>query len=194
MLEVKNLSKSFESKEVLKNFSYSFPENGIYAITGKSGIGKTTLLRIIAGLDKRYSGEVIRNYDKVAYAFQEHRLFPTLTALQNVTVTSEDTEREKMCKDVLKQMLFSEKDFSLYPSELSGGMAQRVAIARALCYDAPLLLLDEPFKELDDETKGTVIDLVKEEGKRRLVILVTHDQYDIERLNAQRIYIEEISN
>ena len=84
-LRIKNLSKSFDDKNVISNLSYEFPERGLFGIVGESGIGKTTLLRIIAGLDNDYSGEVVGGgIRKVSFAFQEHRLFPTLTSLEKI--------------------------------------------------------------------------------------------------------------
>ncbi len=190
MLELKNVSKSFGSKKVLSNFSYSFEEKGIYAIGGKSGIGKTTLLRIIAGLDKDFEGKLFKDFQKISFAFQEHRLFPTLNALENASIALENGADNAICRRILEQMLLSEKDLLLYPKELSGGMRQRISIARAICYDAPVLLLDEPFKELDELTKSRVLELVAKEGKKRLVILVTHDQNDVNRLFAKQIILE----
>ena len=188
MLELINVSKSFGEKEILKNFSYKFESKGIYVITGKSGIGKTTLLRLIAGLDKSFTGQILRPLgDKVSYAFQEHRLFPNLNAKENAEIALSTKEEKRLCEEILKKLHLNEKDFTLYPNELSGGMAQRVSLARALSYDAPLLLLDEPFKELDDTVKSSLLDIISEEGKARVIIIVTHDKDDITRLNAAKI-------
>ena len=174
-LIIKNLNKSFESKKIFDNFSYSFAENGIYVLVGASGRGKTTLLRIIAGLDKDYAGELIT--EPVAYSFQEYRLFPVLTALENLT--SILWERPTMdqiqsAKNLLAFFAFTDEDMQLYPNALSGGMKQRVSLCRALLSDRKILLLDEPFKELDDALREKLRSILAKEAKTRLIILTAH--------------------
>ena len=174
-LIIKNLNKSFESKKIFDNFSYTFAENGIYVLVGASGRGKTTLLRIIAGLDKDYAGELIT--EPVAYSFQEYRLFPVLTALENLT--SILWERPTMdqiqsAKNLLAFFGFTDEDMQLYPSALSGGMKQRVSLCRALLSDRKILLLDEPFKELDDALREKLRSILATEAKTRLIILTAH--------------------
>ena len=186
-LEIKDLSKSFGKKVVLSNFSYTFTEKGIFAIKGDSGVGKTTLLRIISGIDKKYTGLVMGGgIGNVSLSFQEYRLFPTLSALENITeaVWEKPGEAEKRkASEMLKTLGFSQSELTLYPEELSGGMKQRVSLARALLRDAPILLLDEPTKELDRDLALTVLDLIKDEAEKRLVIMVTHNESDISILN-----------
>lgn len=180
-LEIKNLFKSFGQRTVFDNFSYKFEEKVLYVIKGESGKGKTTLLRLISGLDKSFSGEIIGGgIEQVSYSFQEHRLFPNLRMLENLTAMSVKNTKnlEKRAKEILVKLRFDESDFLLYPSELSGGMCQRVSIARAFMKDCPVLLLDEPFKELDAELVDTVIRMIIEESEKRLVIVVTHTDYD----------------
>ena len=185
---IKDLTKAFGKKTIFESFSYEFPDTGTFALFGESGIGKTTLLRLIAGLDKKYDGRIVFNGEhSVSYAFQEHRLFPTLTALENVFFANFDKKSEAemlLCKKTLLDLGFSERDTELYPRELSGGMKQRVSLARAFVNDAPVLLLDEPTKELDEENVKSVIRKIREESTRRLVILVTHEQADIDATGA----------
>ncbi len=174
-LIIKNLNKSFESKKIFDNFSYTFAENGIYVLVGASGRGKTTLLRIIAGLDKDYAGELIT--EPVTYSFQEYRLFPVLTALENLT--SILWERPTMdqiqsAKNLLAFFGFTDEDMQLYPNALSGGMKQRVSLCRALLSDRKILLLDEPFKELDDALREKLRSILAKEAKTRLIILTAH--------------------
>lgn len=192
-LTIKNLCKSFDGKTVLDNFSHDFADRGIYAIQGESGAGKTTLLRIIAGLDKDYSGEVIGGgFGKCSMAFQEHRLFPQLSALENVVFAISDKKDEAVCKkatDILTSLGLPKSDISLLPEELSGGMKQRVSLARAFIKDAPVLLLDEPTKELDEANATLVRDMIREAAKSRLVILATHSAEDVEALEAKIIKI-----
>jgi len=190
-LEIKNLSKSFGEKEIFSGFSYAFLDKGIYVIKGDSGIGKTTLLRIISGIDKIFDGEVVGGgFKNVSFAFQEYRLFPNLTALQNITETVWETADEiniLSAKKMLLRLGFSEEELSLYPSELSGGMKQRVSLARAFLKKSPVLLLDEPTKELNNELCETVRDIIREEAKTRVVIMVTHSESDVSVLNPIKI-------
>ena len=148
-LTIKNLTKSFGEKNIFENFSYSFDERGVTIISGVSGKGKTTLLRIIAGLDKKHGGEVLGvERDKISYAFQEHRLFPTASALQNVALSFSQkigNEEIEKSRKMLARLGFNDADMELMPSELSGGMCQRVSLARAFVKDSELLILDEPF-------------------------------------------------
>lgn len=193
MLKVKNLTKKFDKKSIFDNFSYSFSDKGCYALVGESGIGKTTLLRIISGLDKDYSGEVVTDSKECSFAFQEYRLFPELTAVQNVIFAISDTNNEAdfdKAKTMLKKLGFVEEEIKLLPRELSGGMKQRVSLARAFLYDAPILILDEPTKELDEANALIVREIIREESKRRLVIVVSHNKEDISSLNATEIYLK----
>ena len=192
-LIIKNLTKKFDDKTVIDNLSYEFSDHGIVAITGESGIGKTTLLRIIAGLDFEYSG-IVRGGDigHVSFAFQEYRLFPNLSALDNIIFAISDTKSEAVIRNAKKMMLslgLKESDFDLFPNELSGGMKQRVSLARAFIKDAPILLLDEPTKELDKENISLLIDIIRKESHDKLVIIVTHNLEDIECLSPAILQI-----
>lgn len=176
---LKNLSKSFGTKHIISGLSYDFSDTGVYLLRGESGAGKTTLLRILAGLENSFEGEKI-GFDKenVSYLFQEHRLFPTLNAMENVLIASknENEEDKVRAEELLTYLSFKREDFELYPSELSGGMRQRVAIARAILKSAPVLLLDEPTKELDGTLIEKLTRLIRSEAERRLVIVSTHDE------------------
>lgn len=193
-LSMKSINKSFGEKVIFRDFSYDFGSKGIYAVTGNSGIGKTTLLRIIAGLDKDFSGELVGGgIGSVSYCFQEHRLFDNLTALKNITAISFDKSCDsdiESAKKLLSALSFSENDMNLIPKQLSGGMRQRVAFARAVLKKTPILILDEPTKEIDENIKKTILDIVKKESENRLVIFVSHDDEDIEYLEAIKINLE----
>ena len=191
MLEVKNLTKKFDDRLVLNDFSYSFDTAGIYLLRGKSGVGKTTLLRSLSGLDKEYEGE-ITPINSVSFSFQEHRLFPTLSALDNIleasyeSYTEQDRER---AVSLLSSLNLSPEEQAKLPDELSGGMKQRVSFARAILKDSDILLLDEPTKELDENLREKILETIKSESRRRLVIVVSHNEDDLNELSATRIAI-----
>lgn len=172
MLTVQHLTKSFDGVPVLTDFSCSFPETGIVRIIGPSGYGKTTLLRCIAGLEKPDGGEISGVPERIAYCFQEDRLLPWRTALGNLEAVLGRRRRDEARSWLARVGLAGAEE--KYPNELSGGMRSRVAFARALAFDAPLLLLDEPFHALDSETRAKMEALLEEETKGRLVLLVTH--------------------
>ncbi len=190
-LIISDLKKSFGGKVIFNGFSYSFKDFGAYALTGESGVGKTTLLRMIAGLDTDYSGKISGGgVGKVSFAFQEHRLFPSLSALHNVVLANYDEITEdaiSKAKKILLALGIGDEDMHLLPSELSGGMRARISLARAFLKDSEILLLDEPSKELDEANKERVLDLIRRESRRRLVIMVTHSLYDAERCGAEII-------
>ena len=192
-LRISNLKKRFADKVIFDDFSYEFSSNGIYALTGESGVGKTTLLRMIAGLDKDYRGEILGGgIENVSFAFQEHRLFPELSALENAVIANGNMKNDSLvneAKEILFSLGFIEHDFSLLPSELSGGMKQRVALARAFLRKTPILLLDEPTKELDETIRESLYNLILKESKIRLILIVSHHAEDLVRLNAVEIKI-----
>lgn len=192
-LSLKNISKRYDSKIIFENFSYNFSETGVYAIVGESGTGKTTLLRIICGLDTKAEGEIIGGgIINTSFAFQEYRLFPHLSAIQNIVAAngeSDDAELTENARKLLMRLGFTDSELNLLPSELSGGMKQRVSLVRAFLRKTPILLLDEPTKELDEKIRETLYDMINEEGKKRLVIIVSHHMEDFEKLDAVKIYI-----
>lgn len=189
MISIKRLNRSFGDKKVLVDFEYEFPDKGLYIISGRSGIGKTTLLRIIAGLDKEYEGELKISAESVSMVFQEDRLIKTLTAKENVTLVCKN---EKKASDLLER-LGLEEEVDEKPSALSGGMKRRVAIARAFSYDSDILLMDEPTSSLDAETARKVDDMIKERAESQLVIVVTHDLSEIEYLKGTVVEIQSVS-
>ncbi|MBO7311087.1 MAG: ABC transporter ATP-binding protein [Clostridia bacterium] len=173
MIEFKKLCVKYDEQTVINDLSHTLDDGKIYGISGQSGVGKTTLINTVAGIVKPYSGEIINTHSKLSYIFQDARLFPWLTAFQNI---------ECVCKDKEKALYYLElllpDNADKYPHELSGGMKQRVSIARALAYDAPLMLLDEPFKGLDIETKLSTATTVFEHLKGRTAIIISHDEND----------------
>lgn len=161
---------------VFEDFSFSFPSGTVTAIIGPSGCGKTTLMQLLAGLLKPIQGRVFIGSEKLSYIFQEPRLFPWMTALENVSTVA-------ITKDHSKELLLSldlqETAFDQYPSELSGGMKQRIAIARALAWKPDIILMDEPFHGLDSETKNKTANVLFSYLEGKTGILVTHDESDL---------------
>ena len=189
-----NISKSYGGKSVLKDLSLVIEEKSVCLITGDSGSGKTTLLRIIAGLDTDYTGEITGVSAKdCAFVFQEYRLFPTLSALENVALSAkgEKNEKTERAKKLLYDLNFSESDLYKLPSELSGGMKQRVSIARALASDRPVMLFDEPTKELDKNLRRSLYKKINELSADKTVIMVSHLTDDVKEFSSVTVELKK---
>ena len=173
---LQKVSLAFDETPVLKEFTLSLPQKGVVVLFGPSGCGKTTLIRLLAGLVEAQEGIVNRPFTKPAVLFQEPRLMPWYTALDNVAcvLPGPRAAARRQAAEWLSRVGL-EQDAGKYPHELSGGMQRRVSLARALCYDGNPLLLDEPFSGLDAETKQSAIQLVKRYAIGRLCVVVTHD-------------------
>lgn len=179
MIKVAQLRKDFGGLTVFNDFSFEFPEGKITAILGPSGCGKTTLLNILAKLVPVDGGEVIAP-ERLSYLFQEPRLLPWLTIRQNLALVLRDGMPPAQMAEKIGQSLAAAglDDYAdYYPAQLSGGMRQRAAVARAFAYEAPLLLMDEPFKSLDIKTRFQLMaDFLKVwRNQPCTVIMVTHD-------------------
>lgn len=175
LLTLQNVSLSFGEKQVLHDVSLTLRHGESRVVMGSSGIGKTSLLRLCAGLLKPDSGEIQCHAARISMQFQEPRLLPWLTAAENVnTVLSDKRDTLPEAMEFLTMVGLAEAA-ELYPAELSGGMAQRVALARALAFRGELYLLDEPFRGLDEALRDDMISLVKEKTKDAGLLLVTHD-------------------
>ena len=199
-LDLVNIKKDYMVDKkpftAIHDLSCRFPKKGFVAILGHSGSGKTTLLNIIGGLDHYTEGDMIidgrstKNYKakdwdnyrnkRVGFVFQSYNLIPHLTVLQNVEMSLKlggvsVKKREAKAIEVLTKVGLEEY-LKKKPNQLSGGQMQRVAIARALVNDPDIILADEPTGALDSTTSVQVMDLIKEVGKDRCVIMVTHNQ------------------
>jgi len=184
---VKNVFKNYGETEALRDMSLDFPRGELTSLLGPSGCGKTTLLKIIAGLLTATSGEVIVNGEIVkepgpdrAFVFQDFALLPWASVIRNVAFGLElrgiaKSERESIAAKYIGDVGLKGFENS-FPHELSGGMRQRVGLARALSVDAQVLLMDEPFSAVDEQTRRKfqedLLNLVKNENKT--FIFVTH--------------------
>lgn len=189
-VEIAGLTKeyNFEGKvfSALRNVSLTLPAGSFTVIVGKSGCGKTTLLRLLAGLETPTSGGIsIHNSSnaqrsRVGIVFQEHRLMPWLTVRENMLFSLEKQQNHASTEDLVShylQVLGLEQFQNAYPSQLSGGMAQRAALGRTLCYDPDIILMDEPFGALDYFTRKRmqqeIVDIFL--MQKKTVLFVTHD-------------------
>ena len=191
-LEIRDLNKSFAKDDgsrlvVLDHITFDVKNKEFVCILGSSGCGKTTLLRMIAGLDTAESGTIVLDGEemkgtnpKVGMVFQEYSLFPWRTVIDNIAFGLEmqgiaKEERYRIAERYLKLVNLAQFRDS-FPSELSGGMRQRVAVARALALDPVLLLMDEPFGALDAQTRNMLQQELLEiwEETKKTIIFITH--------------------
>ena len=186
MIQIKRISKAFEGKKVLSDVSFSVKKGECVALTGASGAGKTTLMRIIAGLEKPDSGEIIfTGTPRQTYVFQENRLLNNISVLENILAVAPDKKRALY---LLERLELSE-DKNKKAGDLSGGMKRRLAIARALCFSGDIYYLDEPLRELDSELADKTAALIKEEIKGKTALLITHDENYLNYLADRTVYI-----
>lgn len=181
MAKVENLTVQYGGTAVLENFSAEFPDGGVTAVSGRSGCGKTTLLAVLLGL-LRPDGGTVSGFRQPSAVFQEDRLLPFLSAEKNIAVTAGCTEAE--AGEALLSVGFDAADRGKRAFELSGGMARRVAIVRAMLAPGDAVLLDEPFKGLDERTRAQIVRFVCENRRGRTMVVVTHDPRDAEALHA----------
>ena len=172
ILDVKQLSHFFGEKEALTNLNFSINHNSIVSVLGPSGCGKTTLIRLIAGLEQIQNGEIFLEKSLVAnknlnvppekrsisYVFQDFALFPHMTVLENISFAAGSKSNKKQLIDQVINLSKVENFLDKYPHSLSGGEQQRVALARSIAVQPKLLLLDEPFSDLDINLKREIID------------------------------------
>jgi len=185
MLKLAGISHSYGDHAVLKEKNLTLLPGQRIAVMGPSGCGKTTLLRIALGLLKPTAGAVENTFRKTAAVFQEPRLLPWRRALENVNLVLGDGKATlETAKTCLNQVGLSDAA-DKYPRELSGGMQQRVAVARALAAQGDLLILDEPFKAMDEALREQVIQLVARTDAA--ILLVTHEEVEARMLGCEII-------
>ena len=188
MIELVGICKAYGDKRVLGGLDLILAEGEITALMGASGRGKTTVLRILMGLERADSGEILGMEDvRVSAVFQEDRLLERLTAEGNLRFVAEGEEQLREIPALLSELgLGGETEAA---ATFSGGMKRRLAIARALLADYDLLVLDEPFRGLDEGTKAITMETVRRRSAGKTVLLVTHDEDEAKALAKKVIRI-----
>lgn len=206
MIEIKNLTKSYDKKCILKNINLKINDNEQISIIGKSGCGKSTLLRCIARLEKIDKGQILidnenvnnikKFYNKVGMVFQSFNLFENMTVLENLIIApvklkiQTRDEAIKLAKGYLKEINLENK-INEYPKNLSGGEKQRVAIIRALMEKPKILLLDEPTSSLDPQMKKEVLELIsKLKDYNMTIIVVSHELNFVKDFSSRIIFLD----
>ena len=182
-LVIAHVSKDYGRGPVLRDVSLTVRQGETVCLMGPSGLGKTTLLRCVAGLETPDAGAVTGVPRRLGYVFQEDRLCDNFSAVANIRLVTGRTLPEKAILQHLEELGLSDS-VRLPVSQLSGGMRRRVAILRALLAEYDLLFLDEPFKGLDRETKETVMADTRRRCAGRTVLLVTHDVAELDAMGA----------
>ena len=205
MLEVNNLSKSYNDNLVLDNISFSIKKGDIVSVVGPSGSGKSTLLRCIDLLEKSegeilFEGKKLSKGEigkKIGMVFQQFNLFPHLSVLDNIILAP--TKLKLMAKkdatkkayELLDTIELKDKANS-YPNELSGGQKQRVAIIRTLIIDPDIILFDEPTSALDPEMIGEVLELIKEIANTgKTMMIVSHEMGFVKNVSNRVLFLED---
>lgn len=176
---VRNLVKEYEGHRVLNHFNATFPQGKMTVIMGPSGKGKTTLLRILMGLENYDSGEITGiSGQKKSAVFQEDRLCENLNAISNIKLCNSNLDREVIEKSLFSIGITAPQEQRV--SEFSGGMKRRVAICRALLAEHDILFLDEPFKGIDEEQKKITMEFMKDHIYNTTTIYITHDSSEVD--------------
>lgn len=211
IIDIQNVTKSYESgKPVLNTISLVIPKGSFVTIIGPSGCGKTTLLRLINGMEDADSGQIkvlgkdLADWDKIqlrrsiGYAIQQGGLFPHLTIKENIgfvlSISGNDAiSIDKRVKSLAEIMSFDDRQLSSYPAELSGGQQQRAGVARALAANPEIILMDEPFGALDNITRRTLQNELKEMHQKLGItfVMATHDLKEAFTLGTQVVIMNE---
>ncbi len=188
-LEVKELNFYYGFTQILNDINFTLEQGKVVCIVGPSGGGKSTLLKLCAGLLDVEEGEIVNGFKSFAFAFQDDRLLPWKNVLDNIMMPLSSKmkrrELEQKAKDLALRFGLEEADLSKYPKDLSGGMRQRVSFARALIVEPELLFLDEPFSALDIGLKRELQNFVIESKERfnTTVLFITHDLMEAIRMS-----------
>ena len=197
-LKVKNVNLSFNNNEILKELNLTIDQGNFVAITGASGSGKTSILRVICGLESPNQGEIILDNSlllnkeifiptekrNIGLVIQEKVLFPHLNARQNIEFgISSKTDKQNLSNEIMEKLNIKQLA-EKYPHELSGGESQRVALARSIVMKPKLLMLDEPFTGLDKDLKMKIYPEIKSilQASKITTLMVTHDLNEVKAL------------
>lgn len=185
MIKFDNVTFSYSKEIILKDFNLTVEDGERICLFAPSGYGKTTVLRLIMGLEKPDSGTVTGTENKkIAVTFQEDRLLPTKTLLENITLFGGEAD----AKELIEKLNLADAAH-LYPKNLSGGMARRTAIARALNSKGDIYIFDEPFNGIDKENIEKTAKLINEKTAGKTFVLVTHSLAEAELLKCKIVEI-----
>lgn len=186
MIRLENVSKAFGRQRVLEDFSLSVARGERVALMGRSGGGKTTLIRMVLGLEKPDSGSVAINSQKPSVVFQEDRLIEHLSAIGNVSVVLESSPDEEKLLGIFDAVGLDRELIYKPVSRLSGGERRRVCIARAIAHEGDLLIFDEAFKGIDEDSLEVLYGRLGAMLEGKSLLLITHSKEEANRL-CQRI-------
>lgn len=195
LLEMKNIKKSFNGVEVLKDISLKVEKGEVLGIIGPSGSGKSTLLRCATGLETADAGK-IHYSGTFGLVFQNFNLFPHYSVMKNITdapLKVQKRKKEEVCKEareLLKKMGLADKE-DAYPCQLSGGQQQRVSIARALALHPDILFFDEPTSALDPELTAEILKVIRELAMEHMtMVIVTHEMNFARNVSDHVIFMD----
>ena len=210
LIEVKDLSKSFGEKKILKNISVDIREGDVVCVIGPSGSGKSTFLRCLNRLEEPTDGHIFfegvdicdkstnidKHRQKMGMVFQQFNLFPHMTILQNLTIApmrlqgKSKKEAEEYALEMLEKVGLKDRA-NTYPSALSGGQQQRIAIVRALCMKPDVMLFDEPTSALDPEMVGDVLNVMKDLASQKMtMVVVTHEMGFAREVSTRVMFLD----
>jgi len=196
LLEMKNIKKSFNGVEVLKDISLTVEKGEVLGIIGPSGSGKSTLLRCATGLETADGGE-IRYEGTYGLVFQNFNLFPHYSVMKNITdapIKVQKRAKEEVyqeARELLRKMGLDDKE-NAYPYQLSGGQQQRVSIARALAMNPDILFFDEPTSALDPELTGEILKVIRELALEHMtMVIVTHEMNFAKNVSDHIIFMDD---
>lgn len=173
MIQIKNISKTYDNKKIIDNFSLSIEEDEWIVLSMPSGAGKSTFFRLLAGIEKADEGS-IEGVNQVSMVFQEDRLCENFSAVENVALVQPGKADKTAIIKALNSVGIEEVNKAV--KELSGGQRRRVALVRALMCPSELIIMDEPLTGLDDDTIKVVTDYIFSECKKKSVVIATHNQ------------------
>ena len=196
ILEIINLSKSYEKEPIIKNLNLQINKNESVCLFAPSGTGKTTLIKIINGIISEYNGRIKIDTSNISTVFQEPNLFWYKTVRENILLPFKlnnidfNDEFEKIYQKWLKLTQLKNNE-NCYPLELSGGMQQKVALIRGFLLDPEFILLDEPFTSIDIRSKNKIIDFILHNYKNSTILFVTHNIDEVPKLSSKVIFFSK---